>query len=182
MSNINRRPKDNQNSWNFFFSVFFLSVLIGTLVFLDRNNALPHRVPVFDAILMAFAAFRITRLVVYDKIMRWFRELFMDKRLVQNNGGELIETYTTGFGIRTTINDLLQCPWCISFWSSLLISFSYFYFDWAWFVIFFLALAGAGSLLQLIANSIGWRAENLKLDSLSKEKSQKPIDTASLGE
>jgi hypothetical protein len=44
-----------------------------------KYGAFPQGVDVFDALLMAFAAFRITRLVVYDKITRWFRELFTHK-------------------------------------------------------------------------------------------------------
>ena len=100
----------------------------------------------FDAIMMMFATFRITRLVVYDRITLWFRELFVDRKS----------------GFMTVIADLLQCPWCIGIWAALAVVFAYFVFTWAWSVIFFLALAGAGSLLQVIANAIGWRAEHLK--------------------
>ncbi len=104
-------------------------------------------VPPFDALLMAFATFRITRLLVYDKIAAWFRDLFV---------------YGTEGSFRGTVKDLLQCPWCIGFWSALAVVFSYFIYDWAWSVIFLLALAGAGSLLQVIANLIGWKAEHMK--------------------
>ena len=65
----------------------------------------------------------------------------------------------------TVAADLLHCPWCIGVWSALIVVFCYFVFPWAWSVIFFLALAGAGSLLQVIANGIGWRAELLKKET-----------------
>ena len=100
----------------------------------------------FDAIMMTFATFRITRLIVYDRITLWFRELFVDRKSA----------------FMTVVADLLHCPWCIGVWSALAVVFFYFIFTWAWSVIFFLALAGAGSLLQVIANGIGWRAEGLK--------------------
>jgi len=136
-----------QNFWNFVFSVFFIVVLVAAAWYMKEiRGGYLISVPPFDAIMMAFATFRITRLLVYDKIARWFRDLFP-----QN-----------GWGPLATINDLLQCPWCIGIWAALIVVFCYFVFDWAWFVIFFLALAGAGSLLQVIANGIGWRAENLK--------------------
>lgn len=123
-------------------------------------------VPPFDALLMALAAFRITRLVVYDKISRWFRDLFAHA-----------ET-----GVMRTIRDLLACPWCIGFWSALVIVVAYFIFPWAWSVIFFLAVAGVGSLMQLYANQVGWRAENLKLDAQEKEQRlHQEIDRTSLG-
>ena len=143
----------SHNFWNFLFSVFFLFVLAAAVYCVRAlTGGYPSEVPVFDAILMAFATLRITRLIVYDKIARWFRELF-----VRGDNGFIY-----------TVRDLLECPWCIGFWSALAISFSYFVFPWAWFVIFFLALAGAGSLLQIIANGVGWRAETLKLEAKEK--------------
>lgn len=123
-------------------------------------------VPPFDALLMALASFRITRLVVYDKISGWFRDLFKDAPR----------------GIMRTIHDLLACPWCIGFWSTLVIVVSYFIFSWAWSVILFLAIAGLGSLIQLYANQIGWRAEYLKLKVKEKEAQlQTNVDRTSLG-
>ena len=127
-------------------------------------------VPPFDALIMSFAAFRITRLVVYDKITRWFRELFAETRTVEKDGVNYVEIRTLPNGFRHTIYDLLNCPWCIGIWSALIVVFCYFVFAWAWSVIFFLALAGAASLIQVIANGVGWRAENLKLEAKEKDR------------
>ncbi len=169
--------------WNFIFSILFVGVLVGTLYAMKvMRGGFLISVPPFDAILIALAAFRITRLVVYDKITRWFRELFADVRTVTTPEGKMVEIHKHGTGIRHTISDLLDCPWCISFWSSLILVFCYFVFDWAWSVIFFLAIAGVGSLVQLWANVIGWKAENLKLEAKSKEQqAQHLIDVSSLG-
>lgn len=120
----------------------------------EANGGYPSSVPVFDAVLMALAAFRITRLVVYDKVMGWFRELFRESR----------------FGIVQTIDDLLKCPWCVGFWSAIIVAFCYFVFSWAWFVILFLAIAGASSFVQITANALGWLAESHKLDAQKKER------------
>lgn len=137
-------------------------------------------VTLFDAIMMTFAAFRITRLVVYDKITRWFRELFVSKRDVERDGKQWVEIVPLERGFRHTIYDLLQCPWCIGIWSALVVVFCYFIFDWAWSVIFFLALAGASTLLQLLANSFGWKAENYKLDANAKEAAGATSDHSGL--
>lgn len=151
--NYSPQSRKNQNFWNFIFSVFFVGVLLAAVwgMYQMRGGYLVS-VPTFDAIMMAFATLRVTRLVVYDKITGWFRDLF---------------NYDNGFC--ATVRDLLSCPWCIGFWAALAIVFFYFTFVWAWTVIFFLALAGAGSLLQITANAIGWKAENLKQDSLRKQ-------------
>ena len=135
-----------QQVWNFIFSLFFVVVLAAAVwgLYVLRGE-FPTSVPIFDAILMALAAFRITRLLVYDKITLWFRNLFPE-----------------GGGFLGTVRDLLHCPWCVGFWGALAVCFAYFVFPWAWFVIFFLALAGSGSLLQVIGNLVGWKAEQLK--------------------
>ncbi len=165
-----QRPKEDQNIWNFVLSLFFVLVLVLALweVF-GEQHAFPHTVPVFDAVLMALATFRVTRLIVYDKITRWFRELFVHKRETKKDDGVWVELIPYRSGFLATVHDLLGCPWCISFWSALIIAFIYFIFPWAWFVIFLLALAGAGSFVQLAANLVGWQAENLKQDSHEKE-------------
>jgi hypothetical protein len=143
------------NGWNFAFSLFFFVVLGAVVWQVGAEGPFPAAVPPFDAMLMAFAAFRITRLIVYDKIALWFRSAF---------AGAPEGTFAD------TVDDLLHCPWCVGFWGALVVAFCYFTFPWAWFVIFFLALAGAGSLLQVIANAVGWHAENLKMEAKERQR------------
>jgi hypothetical protein len=157
------RPKEDQNLWNFIFSLFFFVALVAAMWEVwGETGTFPHAVPIFDAILMALAAFRLTRLIVYDKIARWFRELFVHRRTYIENGVAMVELTPRASGFARTVSDLLACPWCIGFWSALIIAFCYFMYPWAWFVIFFLALAGAGSFIQIAANLVGWKAEQLK--------------------
>ncbi len=183
MSSYTQRPKEDQNMWNFVLSVFFLLVLVLTMWEVwGEYHDFPKEVPFFDVVLMSFAAFRVTRLVVYDKITRWFRELFVHTVEIEKNGEAWVEIRPFKNGFFGTIHELLSCPWCIGFWSALIIAFTYFMYPWAWFVIFFLALAGAGSLIQLVANVLGWKAESLKLDAHEKEERLKrSIDLISLG-
>jgi hypothetical protein len=163
------RPKEDQNFWNFIFSVFFVLVLIaaGWYTYAMRGGFLVA-VPPFDALMLAFATFRITRLVVYDKIARWFRELFADRREYEKDGKIWVEVTPAPRGFRHSVYDLLQCPWCIGIWAALVVTVIYFVYPWGWFFCFFLGLAGAGSMLQIIANGVGWRAETLKLEAKEK--------------
>lgn len=166
-----KRPKEDQNLWNFLFSLLFVIVLaLSIWAIREINGDFPTSIPVFDFVLLVLAAFRITRLIVYDKIARWFRELFADTREHEEGGVIFVEVKPYGVGVRHTIHDLLQCPWCIGIWSALIVSFFYFIFPWAWFVILFLAVAGVSSLVQVSANLIGWRAENLKMEAKEKER------------
>ena len=169
------RPSENINAWNVFFSFLFAFCLFASLILVAAKfNGFPRYVPLLDIALMMLAVQRLTRLLVYDKIMRWFRDLFVYKReLISEDGSRWTELIPYGRGLRHTIYDLLQCPWCIGVWASLLVVFSYFMFPWAWYVIFMLAVASAGSLLQVLANGVGWRAESFKLDARDKERTLK---------
>jgi len=164
------RLGDGKNGWNFFFAVFFLAALVLAIGGMGMiRGGFPTSVPVFDAILMAFASMRIVRLVVYDSIMRFFREWFVEKRITLVSGMRLVEMAPARGGLCGTLYDLVHCSWCIGMWAGLIVTFCYFVFPWAWYVILFLAIAGAASSLQVLMNLIGWEAEDYKLDTWSKE-------------
>ncbi len=160
------RKKEDQNTWNFLLSVLFGGALVVALsIIMMARGGFPRSVPLFDFFLMAGAAFRITRLVVYDKITRFFREWFVIKKTHTRPDGVWVELIEFERGVRRTIHDLLGCPWCVGVWSALVVVFVYFVFDWGWLAILFLAIAGAGSVFQIVSNMIGWLAENSKLDA-----------------
>lgn len=144
---------EEQHIWNFLYSVAFL-VFVALLiqVLYKKLGGLPTSIPFFDAVLITLATFRLIRLFVYDRITKWFRDLFV------------------GFskGPLKTMSDLLGCPWCIGVWAGVVVSFFYFLSPMAWFFIFVLAVAGVATLLQLLSNMIGWRAEELKIEAQIK--------------
>ena len=169
---ITTRPKEDQNFWNFLLSLVFalLFALSAREIYLTRGGY-PIAVSFFDAVLIALAIFRLTRLVVYDKITRFAREWFVQKReITRGDGVVMIEMQPHPRGLRRTIGDLLGCPWCIGVWAALLVVFCYFEYPWAWYVIFVLAVAGIGSALQITANLIGWSAERSKLSAHAMHK------------
>jgi len=158
------RPKEDQNGWNIFFSVFFVLVLIASLWTLSiLRGGYPESISLFDVLIIALASFRITRLVVYDKITRFFREFFMHKKSVEKGGIGYVEMTPYTRGIRATLYQLVTCPWCVGMWSALIATFCYFATQWAWYVLLLLAIAGVSTLIQLSANAIGWTAEHRKI-------------------
>ena len=65
--------KDNQNIWNFVFALLYLGVFGAGMWWLVRvNGSLPTSINLFDFMLLILATFRLTRLFVYDKIMKFF--------------------------------------------------------------------------------------------------------------
>lgn len=156
--------EDDQNVWNFFFTMLFVGLVVLCIGILVRLEQLPLQIEFFDAVLITLATFRLIRLVVYDKIMRWFRDLFFQKISIEGEfaGATLRQKHVSG-PLRT-LSDLVTCPWCFGVWAAFMVSFFYFLTPYAWYPIFFLAVAGVASLAQLLANLIGWYAEEKKLD------------------
>lgn len=140
--------------WNIFFSLFFVVFVYAAFEILVRSGTAPQSVSIWDAFLMMLATFRLTRLVVYDAITRWFRNLFAD-------GEE--------FTFMGTIKTLVNCPWCVGLWFAVVVTAAYFITPLSWFFIFILALGGAATVVQLAANLLGWSAEYKKLKVLDKK-------------
>lgn len=128
----------NRALWNFIFSLFYAGLVALCIIILRSQNKLPHSVPVFDFILIAIATFRLIHLFVYDDITGYIRKFF----------GRFEK------GLSKTMSNLLSCPWCTGIWVGLFVGFFYFFTPIAWYVIFIIAAAGAGTLIDIIAERI----------------------------
>ena len=149
----------DQYLWNFLFCLLFLSFVVSGMVVLDSVAARPlGEITPMEFIIVSLATLRLTRLFVYDKITAFFREQFYD--VVESRGRRSLQKPESG--PRRTLADLLSCPWCISMWMGATVVFFFYLTVYAWFPILALAVAGTGSLLQLAANLVGWKAEQLK--------------------
>jgi hypothetical protein len=149
----------DQYFWNFVFSLFFLAFLFMGTVILDGEAYKTYgSLTTFDLTLMVLATFRLTRLFVYDKITAFFREQFLD--VVEGKEGTVL--VKPAKGPRRTLADLLSCPWCFGMWAAGTVAFFYLLTPYAFFVTLMLAIGALGSLLQILANLIGWKAEQLK--------------------
>ena len=142
--------------WNIFFSLLFVAMTFGMLSSLYRlYGEVPTWIPLFDLILIILATFRLTRLFVYDVVTEFFRHWFRGYPKDSFMG---------------TISALVNCPWCLGLWFSALVVYVYFLTPLAWFFILFLAIASVASLLQILANLIGWSAEYRKLETKDREQ------------
>jgi hypothetical protein len=154
----------DQYFWNFVFAVFFLGFLfMGTIILESEAYRSYESLTMIDYIIMVLAAFRFTRLMVYDKITAFFREQFYD---VSEGRERLLQK--PPYGPRLTLADLMSCPWCFGMWAAGTVSFFYLLTPYAFYIILVLALSGVATLLQLLSNMIGWKAEELKSEVESR--------------
>ncbi len=128
----------SERFWNIFFTGVFVLILAGQYLILQQLNiTFPEELQIFDFIIMALAIQRLTRLFVYDKILKFFRDWFDTK------------------GWQGTIRSLLACPWCVSMWFAPFIIFFYLLNSQFMFLYLILAIASVAAMLQIVINAIG---------------------------
>jgi hypothetical protein len=106
--------------------------------------------------LLGLAAFRLTRLIVYDKITEFIRRPFFDEiEEIEEDG--MVEIYLTPKkkGIRGWIGELLSCYWCTGIWVSILLAGLYLYQTTIGnYTIIVLAIAAVGSIIETIISKL----------------------------
>ncbi len=107
-------------------------------------------------ILIGLATFRLTRLIVFDRITEFIRKPFLEEFVEQNEQGQE-ETYIVpkGSGIRKWMGELLSCYWCTGIWVSFFwVLFYLFYPNVAVFLILIFALAGFAAIIETIISRL----------------------------
>jgi len=99
-----------------------------------------------DITVLGFAALRLIHLITYDKIFDFARAAVMD-----SEGGRLRKAAR---GWRRAICELMDCLWCAGLWSALAVVTMYLMGSWGRLATLILAVAGIGSLLQVISKAI----------------------------
>ncbi|WP_273122501.1 DUF1360 domain-containing protein [Metabacillus sp. HB246100] len=70
-----------------------------------------------ELMLIGLASFRLTRLIVFDKITTFLRAPFHKEVEEVNEAGEVeIFIEIKGTGVRSWIGELLSCYWCTGVW------------------------------------------------------------------
>lgn len=141
------------------FSIFFLLLVVMGSIILETESRIPYtELTAVDFILLTLASFRLTHLFVYDAVTKWFREQFYIAKVTKT----AVTLHKPPYGPRRTIADFLSCPWGFGMWAAAMVIFFYLLTPLAFFPILLLAISGVTSFLQVFANFIGHRAEQLK--------------------
>jgi hypothetical protein len=152
----------DQYFWNFVFSVFFLILVIMGAIILQTESRIPlSDLELVDYVLITLAAWRLTRLFVYDAITKFIREQFWDVKKV----GRGYKLEKPKVGPKRTMADLFSCPWCLGVWATALVTFFYLITPYAVYPVLFLGLSAVATFLQLLTNLIGHKAELLKQEN-----------------
>lgn len=152
----------DQYFWNVIFLLFYIGLVVMAVIILQSEARMAYTdLKILDLVLITLASFRVTRLFVYDSMTKFVREQFYDAKVIRNKV-TLVKPIT---GPRRTLADLVGCPWCFGVWATTCVTFFYLLTPYAYFPVLILALASVATLLQLFANMIGWKAEQLKRET-----------------
>lgn len=131
---INERK---HQAWNFWSVFVFLSAL-GLVGYLLRLKEVDIEELTFkEALVFILATFRMTRILVFEKIFKHFRDALKRRE----------NMYVIG-----TIHAMITCPWCAGVWATLVIIVLYYLVPFGILLVYVLALAGLASMLILVSN------------------------------
>lgn len=152
----------DQYFWNFVFSIFFVILVVLAAIILETEARVPlGELSLTDYVLLTLASWRLTRLFVYDTVTKFIREQFWNVKKV-GKGYQLEKPKT---GPRRTLADLFDCPWCIGVFAAGTITFLYLLTPYMIFPVMLLAISVVATFMQLLANLVGNKAEQLKQSS-----------------
>lgn len=108
------------------------------------------KLTVLELIIMGLAVFRLTHLIVFDKITEFIRSPFFNEITeADENGLEEVYLVPKEGGVRGFIGELLSCYWCTGMWMA--------FFCYAGFIFYpavfqpflaIMAVAGIGAILE----------------------------------
>lgn len=129
----------NQDFWNLISSVIFISLIILLIYYLKVSGKMIYKISSFDFFILTLAVFRLIRLFTYDDVTEYIRSYLAKSEK----------------GPKKTLYNLLDCPWCTGVWMSFIVIFLYTVVPYSWVLLLIMALAGAGTFIQITIWKIG---------------------------
>lgn len=128
---------------------YFLGVVLNSRGFdLDQ-------VRTFDIIIISIGTFRITRMLVYDKVFKFFRDWIRSLAHIS---------------IFNSVKEILSCPWCAGVWAAWFAFAIYFLLPYGNILVFLFAISAIGTFLQFVTNLIGIKAKETQDEIKYREK------------
>jgi hypothetical protein len=138
---------EEQHTWNGVALIVYLALCTLSVWLIARYGAFdPKALSFLDLAVLGLAAFRLVHLITYDKIFSMVRAAFMDREGVRLKNADR--------GWRRLVCEFMQCIWCTGMWSGLIVATIYYLGTWGRYAAIILAVAGLGSLLQLLSKTL----------------------------
>ncbi|WP_171038246.1 DUF1360 domain-containing protein [Aquibacillus sediminis] len=110
-------------------------------------------------VMIILASYRLTHLIVFDKITEFIRNPFLTQKKDEHNEMKKVPKSNIGY--------LLTCYWCTGIWSAIFLGGIYLWIpQYAIYLIFVLAIAGGQAILESFVGV------NLKRTALYSEEAK----------
>jgi len=124
-------------AWNFWSAFVFLGAVILVGYLLKQKGVDMTELTFKEALLIILASTRMTRILVFEKILKHFRDALKKRE----------NLYVIG-----TIHSMVTCPWCAGVWVTLFVIVLYFLVPYGTVLVYVLALAGLATVVILLSN------------------------------
>jgi hypothetical protein len=124
-------------AWNFWSALVFLSAIVLVGYLLKKEGVDIEELTFKQALLIILASYRMTRILVFEKIFKYFSDVLKKRE----------DLFVLG-----TIHSMVTCPWCAGVWVTLIIIAFYFMVPYGVLLVYVLAMAGLASMLILVSN------------------------------
>jgi hypothetical protein len=114
-----------------------------------------------EATVIVLASYRMTRILVFEKIFKYFRDVLKRRE----------DLYLIG-----TLSSIITCPWCAGVWVTLVIIVFYYLVPFGTVLVYVLALAGVASMVILISNLLHmWTDRKQRIHQREKTPHQESL-------
>ena len=141
-------------AWNFWSAFFFFGVVVLVGYLLRQKGINLENISFKEALVIVLASYRMTRILVFEKIFKYLRDVFKRRE----------DLYRIG-----TLSSLLTCPWCAGVWVTLLIFVFYYLVPFGVVLVYVLALSGVASMVILLSNLLHmWTEQKQRIHTREK--------------
>lgn len=130
--------KTKYHLWNGGFSILFIILVYLFIAFASSIQYL-QKLDTLEFIILGLATYRLTRLVVKDKVFGSIREAITKRK--ENS-------------FFYTLHELQICIWCVSIWVGLFVVSLYYLIPQTYLLFLLLALSAVGSFMQIVSTKI----------------------------
>lgn len=155
MKKVPEKPNEQQITWNFWATIFFIACFVGLGFLLKNQNITVKDFTVGNMTLMVLATYRLTRILVFDKIFKLIRDFFRSHQRLY---------------VFYVIKEIITCPWCAGVWVALVVVAIYFLVPFGKLFTILLSISGVASFVVILVNYVGLSTEEKQFDMKEKAK------------
>ena len=150
------RNERKHQAWNFWSAFFFFGMVVLVGYLLEKNGIDIEDITLKEAIVIILASYRMTRILVFEKIFKYLRDVLKKRE----------SNYVIG-----TLSSIITCPWCAGVWVTLTIVVFYYLVPYGNLLAYVLALAGIASIVILYSNMMHMKTEHKQRIHQKQKKS-----------